>query len=111
MAALDEQSVTVPLARAAELVLPQLTTQVTSVLAQREQTTALVEEMLDQGGGLLPRPWPRCPASGVRTGARILLEVGDGTTFPTPGPLATPSALSNTVVPRHQKVAKRLLRL
>ena len=55
MAALDEQSVTVPLARAAELVLPQLTTQVTSVLAQREQTTALVEEMLDQGGGLLPR--------------------------------------------------------
>ena len=92
MAALDEQSVTVPGTRAAELVLPQLADQLTSLLAQREQAATQVEEMLDAHP--LAAVLTSMPGIGVRTGARILLEVGDGTTFPTPGHLAAYAGLA-----------------
>ena len=92
MAALDEQSVTVPGTRAAELVLPQLADQLTALLAQREQAAAQVEEMLDAHP--LAAVLTSMPGIGVRTGARILLEVGDGTTFPTPGHLAAYAGLA-----------------
>lgn len=45
--ALTEQSVTVPGTRAAEIVLPQLATQLAGLLAQRTATAAQIEEMLD----------------------------------------------------------------
>lgn len=92
MAALDAQSVTVPGTRAAELVLPQLADQLTALLAQREQAAAQVEEMLDAHP--LAAVLTSMPGIGVRTGARILLEVGDGTTFPTPGHLAAYAGLA-----------------
>lgn len=45
--ALGEQSVTVPGTRGAEMVLPQLATQLAGLLAQREAAAAQIEEMLD----------------------------------------------------------------
>ena len=92
MTALDEQSVTVPGTRAAELVLPQLADQLTSLLTQREQAAAQVEEMLDAHP--LAAVLTSMPGIGVRTGARILLEVGDGSSFPTPGHLAAYAGLA-----------------
>ena len=92
MTALDEQSVTVPGTRAAELVLPQLADQLTSLLTQREQAAAQVEEMLDAHP--LAAVLTSMPGLGVRTGARILLEVGDGSSFPTPGHLAAYAGLA-----------------
>ena len=92
MTALDEQSVTVPGTRAAELVLPQLADQLTSLLTQREQAAAQVEEMLDAHP--LAAVLTSRPGIGVRTGARILLEVGDGSSFPTPGHLAAYAGLA-----------------
>ena len=92
MTALDEQSVTVPGTRAAELVLPQLADQLTSLLTQREQAAAQVEEMLDAHP--LAAVLTSMPGMGVRTGARILLEVGDGSSFPTPGHLAAYAGLA-----------------
>ena len=92
MYALEEQSVTVPGTRAAELVLPQLADQLTSLLAQRAQAATQVEEMLDAHP--LAAVLTSMPGIGVRTGARILLEVGDGSTFPTSGHLAAYAGLA-----------------
>ncbi len=90
--ALGEQTVTVPGTRAAELVLPQLATTLSGLLAQRAEAAKRIEEMLD------PHPLSRVltsmPGIGVRTGARILLEVGDGSSFPTSGHLAAYAGLA-----------------
>lgn len=90
--ALQEQTVTVPGTRAAELVLPQLATTLSGLLAQRAAAAAQIEEMLDAHP--LAQVLTSMPGIGVRTGARILLEVGDGTTFPTPGHLAAYAGLA-----------------
>lgn len=92
MSALEEQSVTVPGTRATELVLPQLADQLTSLLAQREQAATQVEGMLDAHP--LAAVLTSMPGIGVRTGARILLEVGDGSSFPTSGHLAAYAGLA-----------------
>lgn len=92
MDALDEQTVVVPGTAAAELVLPQLAKQLTGLLAQRAQAGQQVEEMLDAHP--LSQVLTSMPGIGVRTGARILLEVGDGTAFPTPGHLAAYAGLT-----------------
>ena len=94
MTALDQQTVTVPGTKAAELVLPKLADQLTSLLAQRAQAAAQVEEILDAHP--LSQVLTSMPGIGVRTGARILLEVGDGSTFPTPGHLAAYAGLAPT---------------
>ena len=86
MAALDQQTVTVPGTKAAELVLPKLAEQLAELLKQREEAAAQVEEMLDAHP--LSRVLTSMPGVGVRTAARILLEVGDGTAFPTAAHLA-----------------------
>lgn len=85
--ALTEQAVTVPGTRAAELVLPQLATTLAGLLAQRARAAKQIEEMLDSHP--LSNVLISMPGIGVRTGARILLEVGDGSAFPTSGHLAT----------------------
>ncbi|MEU6138107.1 IS110 family transposase [Nocardioides sp. NPDC047086] len=90
--ALTEQSVTVPGTRAAEMVLPQLATQLAGLLAQRATAAAQIEEMLDAHP--LAKVLTSMPGIGVRTGARILLEVGDGTSFPTSGHLAAYAGLA-----------------
>jgi len=90
--ALTEQSVNVPGSRAAELVLPQLATQLCGLLAQRRQAAQQIEEMLDAHP--LAKVLTSMPGIGVRTGARILLEVGDGSAFPTSGHLAAYAGLA-----------------
>lgn len=90
--ALTEQTVTVPGTRAAELVLPQLATTLQGLLAQRAEAAKQIEEMLDAHP--LAKVLTSIPGIGVRTGARILLEVGDGTAFPTSGHLAAYAGLA-----------------
>ncbi|WP_324651329.1 IS110 family transposase [Georgenia sp. H159] len=90
--ALDEQTVTVPGTRAAELVLPRLTATLRELLQQREQAAGQIEEMLDAHP--LSTVLTSMPGIGVRTGARILLEVGDGSSFPTSGHLAAYAGLA-----------------
>lgn len=94
MTALDQQSVTVPGTKAAELVLPKLAEQLASLLQQRAQAAAQVEEILDAHP--LSQVLTSMPGIGVRTGARILLEVGNGSNFPTPGHLAAYAGLAPT---------------
>ena len=91
-AALSEQTVTVPGTKAAELILPKLATQLIELLEQRAAVEEQVEEMLDAHP--LSRVLTSMPGVGVRTGARILLEVGDGSAFPTPGHLAAYAGLT-----------------
>jgi len=90
--ALDEQSVTVPGTTAAETVLPRLADSLRQVLHQRDQVAGEVERILDAHplAGVLTS----MPGIGVRTGARILLEVGDASAFATPGHLAAYAGLA-----------------
>lgn len=90
--ALDEQTVTVPGTKAAELVLPKLADQLTDLLKQRQDAAEQVEEILDAHP--LSTVLTSMPGVGVRTAARILLEVGDGSSFPTPGHLAAYAGLA-----------------
>jgi len=90
--ALDEQSVTVPGTAAAETVLPRLADSLRQVLHQRDQVAGEVERILDAHplAGVLTS----MPGIGVRTGARILLEVGDASAFATSGHLAAYAGLA-----------------
>lgn len=91
-AALDEQTVTIPGAGAAETVLPHLARSLTDVLDQRRTIAAAVEKVLDAHP--LAEVLTSMPGVGVRTAARILLEVGDGSSFPTSGHLAAYAGLA-----------------
>ena len=91
-AALDEQTVTVPGTGAAETVLPRLARSLAEVLDQRRQIAAEVEKVLDAHP--LAEVLTSMPGVGVRTAARILLEVGDGSSFPTAGHLAAYAGLA-----------------
>jgi len=84
LAALDEQTVTVPGTAAADTVLPRLADSLKTVLQQRKQVAAEVEEVLDAHplSGVLTS----MPGIGVRTAARILLEIGDASAFKSSGP-------------------------
>lgn len=86
LTALDEQTVTVPGTIAADTVLPRLADSLKTVLAQRKQVATEVEEILDAHplSGVLTS----MPGIGVRTAARILLEIGDASAFKTSGHLA-----------------------
>ena len=92
LAALDEQTVVVPGSAAAEKVLPRLATSLAQVLAQRRAIAAEVEGILDAHP--LAKVLTSMPGIGVRTAARILLEVGDGSAFPTSGHLAAYAGLA-----------------
>ena len=91
MTALDEQTVTVPGTAAAEKVLPRLADSLRDVLTQRDQVAGEVEGMLAHP---LAPVLTSMPGIGVRTAARILLEVGDGTALPTSGHLAAYAGLA-----------------
>ncbi|TKG58125.1 IS110 family RNA-guided transposase [Prauserella endophytica] len=86
LAALDEQTVTVPGTAAADTVLPRLADSLKAVLAQRKQVATEVEEILDAHplAGVLTS----MPGIGVRTAARILLEIGDASAFKSSAHLA-----------------------
>ncbi len=80
MAALDQQTVVVPGTAAAELVLPKLADQLAGLLTQRAEAAHQVEEILDAHP--LAEVLTSMPGIAARTGARILLEVGDGSASP-----------------------------
>ena len=86
MTALDEQTVTVPGTAAADTVLPKLADSLKTVLQQRKAVAEQVEGILDAHplAGVLTS----MPGIGVRTAARILLEVGDASNFASSGHLA-----------------------
>lgn len=86
LAALDEQTVAVPGTGAADIVLPRLADSLKSVLLQRKTVAAEVEEILDAHP--LAQVLTSMPGIGVRTAARILLEIGDASGFKSSGHLA-----------------------
>jgi transposase len=92
VAALAEQTVTVPGTAAADRVLPNLARSLADTLDQRRQIAAEVEQVLDVHP--LAEVLTSMPGVGVRTAARILLEVGDGSSFPTAGHLAAYAGLA-----------------
>lgn len=90
--ALTQQTVVVPGTKAAELILPQLASQLQGLLAQRAETAKQVEEALDAHP--LSQLLMSMPGVGIRTAARLLLDVGDGSAFPTAGHLAAYAGLA-----------------
>ena len=92
LAAPEEQTVVVPGSAAAEKVLPRLATSLAQVLTQRRPIAAEVEGIIDAHP--LAEVLTSMPGIGVRTAARILLEVGDGSAFPTSGHLAAYAGLA-----------------
>lgn len=85
-AALDEQTVVVPGTDAAALIVPSLASSLQSVLDQRKLLAARIEELLEAHP--LSQVLISMPGIGIRTAARILIDVGDGSGFATPGHLA-----------------------
>lgn len=90
--ALNEQTVTVPGTDAAALILPSLAASLRTVLDQRKKLGANIEELLDAHP--LSKVLTSMPGIGVRTGARILAEIGDASAFPTPAHLAAYAGLA-----------------
>ena len=84
--ALAEQTVTVAGTTAADTVLPKLAESLKTVLSQRKTVAGEVEGILDAHP--LAEVLTSMPGIGVRTAARILLEVGDASAFKTSGHLA-----------------------
>ncbi|MFG2632285.1 IS110 family transposase [Streptomyces sp. NPDC048473] len=91
-AALDEQRVAVPGTDAAALIVPSLASSLSAVLDQRRLLAARIEELLEAHP--LSQVLTSMPGIGVRTGARILIDVGDGSSFPTAGHLAAYAGLA-----------------
>lgn len=91
-AALGEQTVVVPGTTAAEKVLPRLAEQLLGLQQQRKQVAAEVEEALDAHP--LTRVLTSMPGVGARTAARVLITVGDASSFPTAGHLAAYAGLA-----------------
>lgn len=90
--ALSEQSVIVAGTAAAEQVLPQLAASLRTTMQQRAALAAQIEEVLDTLP--LASVLTSMPGVGVRTAARILLDVGDASMFPTAGHLAAYAGLA-----------------
>lgn len=92
LTALGEQTVTVPGSRTAETILPKLATSLRGVLDQRAQIAAQVEKVLDAHP--LAQVLISMPGIGIRTCARILVEIGDGAAFATAAHLAAYAGLA-----------------
>lgn len=92
LTALAEQTVTVPGAAAAETVVPRLAVALQTVLDQRAEIARQVEQVLDAHP--LAAVLTSMPGIGVRTAARILVEVGDASTFPSAAHLAAYAGLA-----------------
>lgn len=90
--ALDEQTVVVPGTDAAALIVPSLAGSLRTVLDQRKLIEKRIEDLLEAHP--LSQVLISMPGIGVRTGARILIDVGDGTTFPTAAHLAAYAGLA-----------------
>ncbi|WP_371097484.1 IS110 family transposase [Streptomyces sanglieri] len=93
-AALDEQTVVVPGTDAATLIVPSLAGSLTAVLDQRKLLAARIEELLEAHP--LSKVLTSMPGIGVRTGARILIGIGDCSSFPSAAHLAAYAGLAPT---------------
>ncbi|WP_093493421.1 IS110 family transposase [Streptomyces sp. 2112.3] len=90
--ALDEQTVIVPGTDAAALIVPSLTNSLQAVLDQRKLLATRIEKLLEAHP--LSKVLTSMPGIGVRTGARILIDVGDGSSFPSAAHLAAYAGLA-----------------
>lgn len=90
--ALDEQTVVVPGTEAAALIVPSLAASLQAVLDQRKLLAGRIEELLEAHP--LSQVLISMPGVGIRTGARILIEVGDGSSFPSAAHLAAYAGLA-----------------
>ncbi|WP_435792397.1 IS110 family transposase [Actinacidiphila glaucinigra] len=90
--ALDEQTVIVPGTDAAALIIPNLVSSLGSVLDQRRLLAARIEDLLEAHP--LSPVLTSMPGIGVRTAARILIDVGDGSAFASAGHLAAYAGLA-----------------
>ncbi|MFD7705374.1 IS110 family transposase [Streptomyces caelestis] len=90
--ALDKQTAVVPGTDAAALIVPSLAGSLQAVLEQRKLPAARIEELLESHP--LSKVLTSMPGIGVRTGARILIDVGDGSSFPSAAHLAAYAALA-----------------
>jgi transposase len=84
--ALGEQTVLVPATAAVELVIPRVAGQVKELKEQRATVAREVEAMLEDFP--LASVLMSMPGIGIKTAAQILLAIGDGSAFETPGHLA-----------------------
>ena len=84
--ALGEQTVVVPATAAVDLVIPRVAGQLKELKAQRATVAREVEAMLEDFP--LASVLMSMPGIGIKTAAQILMAVGDGTGFETPGHLA-----------------------
>ncbi|MFI7503939.1 IS110 family transposase [Streptomyces sp. NPDC049687] len=92
--ALDEQAIVVPGTEAAALIVPSLARSLTAVLDQRRLLEERLEELLEAHP--LSKLLTSMPGVGVRTAARLLIDVGDGTRFPSAAHLAAYAGLAPT---------------
>lgn len=101
---LDEQTVVVPGTDAAALIVPSLASSLQAVPDQRKLLATRTEELLEAHP--LSKVLTSMPGIGVRTGARILLDVRDGSRFP-PAPTSppTPDLLLRPTVPARRSAA------
>ncbi|RCG29576.1 IS110 family transposase [Streptomyces diacarni] len=90
--ALDEQTVVVPGTNAATLIVPSLASSLQAVLDQRKLLDKRIKELLEAHP--LSQVLMSMPGIGIRTGARILIDVGDGTAFPSAAHLAAYAGLA-----------------
>ncbi len=90
--ALDEQTVLVPGTDAASLIFPSLASSLQAVLDQRKLLAHRIAELLEAHP--LSKVLMSMPGIGIRTGARILIDVGDGTAFPSAAYLAAYAGLA-----------------
>jgi transposase len=90
--ALDEQTVVVPGTDAAALIVPSLAGSLAVVLDQRKLLAGRIEELLEAHP--LSKVLTSMPGIGVRTGARLLIDVGDGSGFPSAAHLAAYAGLA-----------------
>lgn len=92
--ALREQCVVVAGTSAVEAILPKQAEALAGLLDQRSQIAAEVEKVLDDHP--LAQVLTSMPAVGVRTAARILVEIGDTSSFPSAGHLVAYAGLARS---------------
>jgi transposase len=90
--ALDERTVVVPGTDAAALIVPSLASSLQAVLDQRKLLATRIGELLEAHP--LSKVLTSMPGIGVRAGARILIDVGDGSSFPSAAHLAAYAGLA-----------------
>ncbi|WP_250404514.1 IS110 family transposase [Streptomyces cellostaticus] len=90
--ALDEQTVVVPGTDAAALIVPSLASSLQAVLDQRKLLATRIEQLLEAHP--LSKVLTSMPGIGVRTGARMLIDVGDDSSFPSAAHLAAYAGLA-----------------